>query len=185
MNEDVYKMIDTLHARLDDVRGAVESLNCEAAGYAKKLDKIDDKLYLLQCEIEKLAESAPGENQTKKETSLSETKDNAQVANTQGAQSAETVQGESSATNSASSSSETGEQTEEAEQTKKVDSAKEETATGEETKKKEIFSEDMKENLADAGRAIGNIYRDGKEVITELSGTMGDLKDIFSFGKKR
>ena len=43
----------------------------------------------------------------------------------------------------------------------------------------------MKENLADAGRAIGNIYRDGKEVITELSGTMGDLKDIFSFGKKR
>lgn len=169
MNEDVYKMIDTLHARLDDVRGVVESLNCEAVGYAKKLDKIDDKLYLLQCEIEKLAESAPGENQTKKETSISETKDNAQVANTQGAQSAETVQGESSATNSASSSAETGEQTEEAEQ----------------TKKKEIFSEDMKENLADAGRAIGNIYRDGKEVITELSGTMGDLKDIFSFGKKR
>ena len=125
MNEDVYKMIDTLHARLDDVRGAVESLNCEADGYAKKLDKIDDKLYLLQCEIEKLAESAPGENQTKKETSISETKDNAQVANTQGAQSAETVQGESSVTNTTSSSAETGEQTEEAEQAKKVDSAKE------------------------------------------------------------
>lgn len=185
MNEDVYKMIDTLHARLDDVRGAVESLNCEAVGYAKKLDKVDDKLYLLQCEIEKLAESVPEDNQAEKESSISETKDNVQAASVQGTQSLKTDQEESSATNSASSSSETGEQTEEAEQAKKVDSAKEETATGEETKKKEIFSEDMKENLADAGRAIGNIYRDGKEVITELSGTMGDLKDIFSFGKKR
>ncbi|MED9872599.1 MAG: hypothetical protein U0K14_01620, partial [Eggerthellaceae bacterium] len=64
MNEDVYKMIDTLHARLDDVRGAVESLHCEAVGYAEKLDKIDDKLYLLQCEIEKLAASSEQEEQT-------------------------------------------------------------------------------------------------------------------------
>ena len=50
---------------------------------------------------------------------------------------------------------------------------------------KEIFTDDMKDNLADAGRAIGNIYRDGKEVVSELTGTMGELKDAFSFGKKR
>ena len=40
MNEEVLKMIDTLHARLDDVREAVESLPKEAPQYAEKLDKV-------------------------------------------------------------------------------------------------------------------------------------------------
>lgn len=155
MNEDVYKMIDTLHARLDDVRGAVESLHCEAVGYAEKLDKVDDKLYLLQCEIEKLNASSEQEEQSSDEQA-------SEASNTQ--------------TES--------DQPEEAGQAKKESTDAEEQSEGD-SKKKEIFSDDMKENLADAGRAIGNIYRDGKEVITELSGTMGDLKDIFSFGKKR
>ena len=37
-------MIDTLHARLDDVRAAVDSLESDAPGYAKRLDKLDDSL---------------------------------------------------------------------------------------------------------------------------------------------
>ena len=44
MNEKVFNMIDTLHARLDDVRAAVESLSCEAPEYVDKLDKVDDRL---------------------------------------------------------------------------------------------------------------------------------------------
>ena len=38
MNEDIYQMIDTLHARLDDVRAAVDSLESDAPGFAKRLD---------------------------------------------------------------------------------------------------------------------------------------------------
>ena len=133
MNEDVYKMIDTLHARLDDVRGAVESLHCEAVGYAEKLDKVDDKLYLLQCEIEKLAASSKQDKQTSDEQA-----------------------------SEASDAQTEGDQAEEASQAKKESSDAEEQSEGD-SKKKEIFSDDMKENLADAGRAIGNIYRDGKK----------------------
>ena len=112
MNEDVYKMIDTLHARLDDVRGAVDKLSGEAPEYVGKLDKIDDKLYLLQCEIEKVAAHAQQDSSNsddEQKTSSSEA------------------------------------------------------------------------SFADSSDVATN----GTEVITELSGTMGDLKDIFSFGKKR
>lgn len=174
MNEDVYKMINTLHARLDDVRGAVDKLSGEAPEYVGKLDKIDDKLYLLQCEIEKVAAQAQqdsGNSEDEQKTSSSEApsadSSNAATNETNEAQAVES-KNDSEKSNKAATSS--------AEATDEADGS---------DKKKEIFTDDMKENLADAGRAIGNIYRDGKEVITELSGTMGDLKDIFSFGKKR
>ena len=110
---------------------------------------------MLQCEIEKLNASSEQEEQTSDERA-------SEASDTQTEE----------------------DQPEEAGQAKKESTDDEGQSEGD-SKKKEIFSDDMKENLADAGRAIGNIYRDGKEVITELSGTMGDLKDIFSFGKKR
>lgn len=166
MNEDVFKMISTLHARLDDVHGAVEKLDREAPEFASKLDKIDDKLYLLQCEIEKLIEiDVPAEG-----------------SDTVQAEGSSTVDPASDGSTPKAADSESGDVPDEAETTVKAKASDEDENPD---KKKEIFSDDMKENLADAGRAIGNIYRDGKEVITELSGTMGDLKDIFSFGKKR
>lgn len=165
MNEEVLKMIDTLHARLDDVREAVESLPKEAPQYAEKLDKVDDKIYLIQCEIESYAQSLAQESGEGKEKAPATDAD-------AGAANANAADGASSA--------------EEVEEISKAASDDvSQGASGEDGEKKEIFSDDMKENLADAGRAIGNIYRDGKEVVAELSGTMGDLKDIFSFGKKR
>lgn len=173
MNENVLQMIDTLHARLDDVSEAVKSLPIEAPEYATKLDKIDDKLYLLQCEIEKVTQSSSVTESKKAETSDEE----------------ELVASDQTKTSQATSADDLSEQTDAAssqkETSKESDTEKSSEDSSEGEKKKEIFSDDMKENLADAGRAIGNIYRDGKEVITELSGTMGDLKDIFSFGKKR
>lgn len=144
MNEDVLDMIDTLHARLDDVRAAVEALHGEAPGYAKRLDRLDDSLYLIQRELE-MMERTPA-----------------------AAEDVDDEEGGAPAPKSAED----------------ADAARE-AADGEASKKGEIFTDDMKENLADAGRALGNIYRDGKEVVSELSGTMGELKDVFSFGKKR
>lgn len=168
MNEDVFGMIDTLHARLEDVQDAVENLSCEALGFAQKLDKIDDKLYLLQREIEAMdsAEQSESTETAQGETASTETMSNASSADESHSESNSSFQNSTSEEESDISG----------------DSSSQKPSGQRESE--EIISDDMKENLADAGRVIGNIYRDGKEVITELSGTMGELKDIFNFGKK-
>ena len=53
MNQDVLDMIARLHARLDDVTAVVKSCDEDLEGYAKRLDKIDDQIYLIEVEIEK------------------------------------------------------------------------------------------------------------------------------------
>lgn len=134
MNEDIYQMIDTLHARLDDVRAAVDSLDSDALGYAKRLDKLDDSLYLLQLDLEKHAESALQEEQPS--SSVEEDDDVEQVSK----------------------------------------------ASSPETDDEEGFlSDKAKDNLKDAGKTMAGIYRDGKEVVSELSGTMNEIKGLFKF----
>ena len=135
MNEDVFEMIDTLHARLEDVRASVEGLEFEIPQYVCKLDRVDDQLYLLQVEIDKLAP-----------LDLTQVDGSAVTAES-------TVEGISSVT------SDEGE------------------------KKTEVFTPEMKENLADAGRALGSVLRDGKAVVGELTDTMSELKGAFSFKK--
>ncbi len=134
MNEDIYQMIDTLHARLDDVRAAVDSLDSDAPGYAKRLDKLDDSLYLLQLDLEKHAEFALQEEQPS--SSVEEDDDVEQVSK----------------------------------------------ASSPETDDEEGFlSDKAKDNLKDAGKTMAGIYRDGKEVVSELSGTMNEIKGLFKF----
>ena len=132
MNEDVYKMIDTLHARLDDVRAAVDTLKGEAPEYAKRLDKVDDSLYLIQRDIEKRVESNSEPDE---------------------------------------SASDADDEVEEAAKPGKAPSEEE----------KSFLSDEMKDNLKDAGKTMAGIYRDGKEVVSELSGTMNEIKGLFKF----
>lgn len=134
MNEDIYQMIDTLHARLDDVRAAVDSLGSDAPGYAKRLDKLDDSLYLLQLDLEKHSEFPLQEN----ESSPSVEDDDVEQA-------------------SKASASEADEDSE------------------------GFLSDKAKGNLKDAGKTMAGIYRDGKEVVSELSGTMNEIKGLFKF----
>lgn len=134
MNEDIYQMIDTLHARLDDVRAAVDSLESDAPGYAKRLDKLDDSLYLLQLDLEKHSESPQQEN----ESSPSVEDDDVEQA-------------------SKASTSDADEDSE------------------------GFLSDKAKDNLKDAGKTMAGIYRDGKEVVSELSGTMNEIKGLFKF----
>lgn len=134
MNEDIYQMIDTLHARLDDVRAAVDSLDSDAPGYAKRLDKIDDSLYLLQLDLEKHAESVLQEEQP----------------------------------------SSPAEKDDDVEQVSKASSPETDDEEG-------FLSDKAKENLKDAGKTMAGIYRDGKEVVSELSGTMNEIKGLFKF----
>lgn len=134
MNEDIYQMIDTLHARLDDVRAAVDSLDSDAPGYAKRLDKLDDSLYLLQLDLEKHAESALQEEEP---SSSAEEDDNVEQASKTSASEADDEEG--------------------------------------------FLSDKAKDNLKDAGKTMAGIYRDGKEVVSELSGTMNELRGLFKF----
>ena len=46
---------------------------------------------------------------------------------------------------------------------------------------KPLISDEMKDNLKDAGRALGGILKDSKDVVSELSGTVNDLKSVFKF----
>lgn len=134
MNEDIYQMIDTLHARLDDVRAAVDSLDSDAPGYAKRLDKLDDSLYLLQLDLEKHAESALQEEEP---SSSAEEDDNVEQASKTSASEADDEEG--------------------------------------------FLSDKAKDNLKDAGKTMAGIYRDGKEVVSELSGTMNEIRGLFKF----
>ncbi len=134
MNEDIYQMIDTLHARLDDVRAAVDSLDSDAPGYAKRLDKLDDSLYLLQLDLEKHAESALQEEEP---SSSAEEDDNVEKASKTSASEADDEEG--------------------------------------------FLSAKAKDNLKDAGKTMAGIYRDGKEVVSELSGTMNEIRGLFKF----
>ena len=53
-------MNERLHARLDDLSVVVDGVPYELAGYDRKLDKIDDQIYLIEREIEKkTAQSVP------------------------------------------------------------------------------------------------------------------------------
>ena len=130
MNEDIYQMIDTLHARLDDVRAAVDSLESDAPGFAKRLDS----LYLLQLDLEKHAKSPLQEN----EPSPSAEEDN-------------------------------------------VEQALKASASESDEDNESFLSDKAKDNLKDAGKTMAGIYRDGKEVVSELSGTMNEIKGLFKF----
>lgn len=134
MNEDIYQMIDTLHARLDDVRAAVDSLDSDAPGYAKRLDKLDDSLYLLQLDLEKHAESVLQEEEI----------------------------------------SSPAEKDDDVEQVSRASSPETDDEEG-------FLSDKAKDNLKDAGKTMAGIYRDGKEVVSELSGTMNEIKGLFKF----
>lgn len=151
MNEDVFAMIDTLKARLEDVRQVVESSSEPLTGYAQRLDKIDDQIYLLQVDMERVIaqQGSDGEAQ-------------ASAGQASGSEAQAQAPAEPAAT-------------------------AEKPASSEESEKKDILSDDMKENLADAGRALGNIYRDGMEVISrnkgvisEFTGAMDDIKGAFN-----
>jgi methyl-accepting chemotaxis protein len=141
MNEDVLKMINTLHARLKDVQLAVDALDAEHPEFAQKLDKVDDQVYAIQLEVEKLVPAST--------------------------EAVESSAGESGETVSDDSGEPAGV------------AAKESNAEEDESEDKPILSDEMKDNLKDAGRALGGILKDSREVVSELSGTVKDIKGVF------
>lgn len=144
MNEAVKTMIERLHARLDDLSVVVDGVPYELAGYDKKLDKIDDQIYLIECEIEKkTAKSVPLEPVSEAESAAF---DNA----TQAKDSKRTT-----AASSSVSESEEDEADEKKEEGFLTDSAKETIAGA--TKKLNSFYKEGKEVMGEFSEAFGDI----------------------------
>lgn len=154
MNQDVLDMIARLHARLDDVTAVVKSCDEDLEGYAKRLDKIDDQIYLIEVEIEKRIKLA----HTDSDEAKADSKENL----------------EQKENNSLSSSANETNENAQFSSDKKEDSIS----------KRQFISEDMKENLGDATRALGAIYRDGREAVSELTDAMSDIKSTFDIKGK-
>lgn len=167
MNQDVLDMIGRLHARLDDVTAVVNQCDMELEGYAKRLDKIDDQIYLVQVELEKRLKRAHPE--TASEDAAGESAAGAGAADAdQAATHADSVQ-------AGDDNAHKGEVV-----------AAEDTAEGkgDADSKRQIITDDMKENFGEATRALGAIYRDGREAVSELTDAMSDIKSSFDIKGK-
>ena len=167
MNQDVLDMIGRLHARLDDVTAVVNQCDMELEGYAKRLDKIDDQIYLVQVELEKRLKRAHPE--TASEDAAGESAAGAGAADAdQAAMHADSVQ-------AGDDNAHKGEVV-----------AAEDTAEGkgDADSKRQIITDDMKENFGEATRALGAIYRDGREAVSELTDAMSDIKSSFDIKGK-
>lgn len=144
MNEAVKTMIERLHARLDDLSVVVDGVPYELAGYDRKLDKIDDQIYLIECEIEKkTAQSVPlepvSEAQSAAFDSATQAKEPSRAA----------------AASSPASESEEDEAGEKKEEGFLTDSAKETIAGA--TKKLNSFYKEGKEVMGEFSEAFGDI----------------------------
>ena len=182
MNEEVLNMVRTLHARLDDVEAAVRALPTDEPQFAQQLDKVDDKVYLIQCEIQKLV---PEPAQTSAEQQSDQPADpekgqadvNAAATTEEGepSASAATAAQKKESASTAAASEGSGQPVDDVEPV----GATAESATEEDDKP--LISDEMKDNLKDAGRALGGILKESKDVVSELSGTVNDLKSVFKF----
>ncbi len=168
MNEQVLKMINTLHARLDDVEAVVRALPSEQPQFATQLDKVDDKVYLIQCEMQKLVPASTEESPSQPAGDSSVAEQDSSSASA------------SDSTDRSQASAETGadDQPQAVDDVEAVGSSKDD---GAEEEGKPLISDEMKDNLKDAGRTLGGILKDSKDVVSELSGTVNDLKSVFKF----
>lgn len=180
MNQDVLDMISRLHARLDDVTAVVNQCDMELEGYAKRLDKIDDQIYLVQVELEKRLKLAHPEtvsdNSASSEDFAGAVTTGAGMA---GAGAADTDQVEALHGDSAH----TGDSNDCKGDSLATEGASEKSK-GDSDTKRQIITDDMKENFGEATRALGAIYRDGREAISELTDAMSDIKGTFDIKGK-
>lgn len=167
MNEPVVNMIDKLHARLDDLAEVVNQIPFELNGYDKKLDRIDDQVYLIEVELEKKLNSA-----------VPLTPVNAQQSEAFDAAASESDAGADKKGANAASGGADGEGGTHA-QAEGVEHKKEDAEEG---KQEGFLTDSAKETIAGATKTLNSLYKDGKEVVGEFSEAFGDIKEVF--GKK-
>lgn len=181
MNESVEAMIAKLHARLDDLSEVVKEIPFELNGYDKKLDKIDDQVYLIEVELEKKLKNTV--NIPSLSSEQADAFDKATGASSHGSSTQSNVHvvekeesGESKVTIAEDvNEKEQTSASKESKQAKEGKEGKEE----EEEKEEGFLTDSAKETIAGATKTLNSFYKDGKEVFGEFSEALGDIKEVF------
>lgn len=176
MNESVIAMIAKLHARLDDLAEVVGAIPFELNGYDKKLDRIDDQVYLIEVELEKKAQGAVPLNPISAEQS----------------DAFDAATGTPSASKEATSTvhivdEAAGDEPSHVNIAPAAEGGSEE-AQPEEKKSEGFLTDSAKETIAGATKTLNSLYKDGKEVVGEFSEAFGDIKEVLGknpFKKRR
>lgn len=164
MNQDALAMVEKLAARLEDVKEVIEECPCEIEGLAKRLDRIDDRLYLVMVDVEKTGE----DYRIQKEKSESKV---VPLNVDEGADEFNTSLADEELQSSV--------------KTKNTADASDSDEQSDEDKDHQSFlSDEMKENMKEGARVLNGIYQDGKEVVSELSDAMSDIKNVFNIKGK-
>lgn len=188
MNEPVKAMIDKLHARLDDLAEVVEEIPFELNGYDKKLDRIDDQVYLIEVELEKKLKSAvpiapvsadqsdafdaAAATPARKGVAIPEASNEAQAF-----QSTVHIVEEADENTTVRVTIEAGEHpAAKPAEAKSADAGSAETS---EQEKEGFLTDSAKETIAGATKTLNTLYKEGKEVVGEFSEAFGDIKEVF------
>lgn len=192
MNESVEAMITKLHARLDDLSEVVKEIPFELNGYDKKLDKIDDQVYLIEVELEKKLKNTVSIPSLSSEQADAFDKATGASSHSSSAQSnVHVVEKEESGESKVTITEDVNEkeQTSTNKESKQAKEGKEDKEEEEKEEKEEGFLTDSaKETIAGATKTLNSFYKDGKEVFGEFSEALGDIKEVFgknNFFKKR
>ena len=166
MNQDALAMVEKLAARLEDVKEVIEECPCEMEDLAKRLDRIDDQLYLAMVDIETEGEKFRAQKE-KSESKVVPLKVDEGADEFDASLADEETQA-SVKTNGTKGA---------------ADSSSEKSDSNEEDHKS-FLSDEMKENMKEGARTLNGIYKDGKEVVSELSDAMADIKSVFDIKSK-
>ena len=191
MNESVEAMIAKLHARLDDLSEVVKEIPFELNGYDKRLDKIDDQVYLIEVELEKKLKSAVNipslsdeqaeafDNATSSPASSSSASTNSASSSAQS--SVHVVEKDDSGASKVTIAEDSGrgEAGEKPGKEGKENSTDAEASASKEDKEEGFLTESAKETIAGATKTLNSFYKDGKEVFGEFSEALGDIKEVF------
>lgn len=158
-NERTLEMVATLRARLADLEQAVRDCPVELVGMAERIDALDDQAYLMQLEAEKAAQPPTVPEVVEAET-VSEDGSTRKVVRLEAV---------------------TDDQWGDPRPVKRESSVSfADTKLGPVT-----ITADMKAGMRDGAHAAAEVMRDGREIVGELTDTMGDLKDLFGFRPRR
>lgn len=187
MNESVEAMIAKLHARLDDLSEVVSEIPFELNGYDKRLDKIDDQIYLIEVELEKKLKntvsipslSSEEADAFDKATSATKASTPAQSA----ASTSKVVTSDSSGQDHASAQSTVHVVEKDESGKSKVTITEDMNEKGEEEVKEDkeegFLTDSAKETIAGATKTLNSFYKDSKEMFGEFSEAFGDIKEVF------
>ena len=166
MNQDALAMVEKLAARLEDVKEVIEECPCEMEDLVKRLDRIDDQLYLAMVDNETEGEKFRAQKE----------KSESKVVPLKVDEGADEFD--------ASLADEQTQATVKTNGTKGAAGSSSEKSDSDEEDHKSFLSDEMKENMKEGARALNGIYKDGKEVVSELSDAMADIKSVFDIKSK-